>query len=196
MGKKIIHIILLLILCFTIFASCKTKQGHDQNLYTVAELDYNTTKIFEYSRYGLETEDVGCRSRFKQEFLETTLTKGMKNNEGTLSQYRGFIIQDEVQSDSIFYELPKLNYETEMLVVIMFSLYETRDGYAIQKIERSDNVLKITMDEIEYIHKEDKNKTSQSYVPPRYIQHIQGYVMDKLDVATLEMKFCYKEFEI
>ena len=185
MGKKIICTLLLLILCFTVFSSCNhpNKGNGDNEEYDITR--YNAKRIIHIYR-----EDLSGRtgtSGLKSSFMEENSTKSLGLIDGkhtndydkTSPETRCYIIKEREQMEGIFETLPEIDPETQMIAIAFFRTTSKRND-RFEGFEQDGDVLKMR------IKKEFKNK---SVTAPRYAQNVFGYVLDKLDVTTLEVVF-------
>ena len=120
MRKKFICILLLLVLCFTIFSSCKEKEIPTQ-------YNYNVKMIVGFERDFVTAQDPF--ERVKKRFLEenSTYHLGLYIEDGkevydTVSpESRGCIITETEQLDSVFEVLPEVDLGTQMIVFVFYS---------------------------------------------------------------------------
>ncbi len=185
MGKKIIHIILLLILCFTIFASCNhpNKENGDKEEYDITR--YNAKRIIHMYREQV-SERTGT-SGLKPSFMESNSTKKLllKDAKQMIDfdkfspETRCYIVKETDQMEEIFETLPEIDLETQMIAIAFFQTTSKRND-RFEGFEQDGDVLKMR------IKKEFKNK---SVTAPRYAQNVWGFILDKLDVTTLEVVF-------
>ena len=185
MGKKIICILLLLVLCFTLFMSCNhpSKENNDEEEYDITR--YNAKRII--CMYREQISDRTGSSGLKPSFLEENSTKNLRLKDGghindydkTSPETRCYIVKETDQMEEIFETLPEIDPETQMIAIAFFRTTSKRND-RFEGFEQDGDVLKMR------IKKEFKNK---SVTAPRYAQNVFGYVLDKLDVTTLEVVF-------
>ena len=178
MRKKIICILLLLILCFTIFSSCKEKEIPTQ-------YNFNVEQIVGFTRMFATTQDPF--KRVKKSFLEanTTYRQILRIEEGeyvydTVSpESRGCIITETEQLNSVFEVLPEVDFETQMIVFVFYSkTRHWKDRFWGVKKE-GDNIIVLI--------KEERYKYSVSSNPD-WAQTVIGLVLDKLDVNKVTVE--------
>ena len=178
MGKKLICVLLLLILCFTIFSSCKEKEIPRQ-------YNYNVKMIV-----GFERDFITAQDPFKQvkkSFLEENATyhlglyieNGEEIYDTASPRSRGCIITETEQLNSVFEVLPEVDFETQMIVFVFYSkTRHWKDRFWGVKKE-GDNIIVLI--------KEERYKYSVSSNPD-WAQTVIGLVLDKLDVNKVTVE--------
>jgi hypothetical protein len=110
----------------------EAKDGIDR---VEVKLDYNAEKLlFALNR----ATDV---SELKESFLNENRTSGMINNR--IPEYKIHVVTEQQQLESIFVESPEVNFESEMVLVVMYKSWVSSKWHLIRKIELEENVLRV-----------------------------------------------------
>lgn len=103
----------------------------------------------------------------------------------TLPRHRIYVVKDQEQLDNIFVEPPQVNFENEMILIVIYrSSYENYTS--INKIALEEKVLKV------YVINERKlepRKEGNTGIPPQPRQVVCVYKLDKLEVLETELLF-------
>ena len=185
MRKKIICILLLLILCFTFFSSCNhpNKENGDKAEYDITR--YNAKRII--CMYREQISDRTGSSGLEPSFLEENSTKNLRLKDGghindydkTSPETRCYIVKETDQMEEIFETLPEIDLETQMIAIAFFQTKSIRNDTFVG-FEQERDVLKMQI----------KKESNGRIVPaPKYAQNVWGFILDKLDVTTLEVVF-------
>lgn len=150
----------------------EAKDGIDR---VEVKLDYNAEKLlFALNR----ATDV---SELKESFLNENRTSGMINNR--IPEYKIHVVTEQQQLESIFVESPEVNFESEMVLVVMYKSWVSSKWHLIRKIELEENVLRVYT-------RDDTTPYMQGTIS---YQVIFMFKLDKLDVAETELIFLKEE---
>ncbi|MDD4120485.1 MAG: hypothetical protein PHG90_02710 [Clostridia bacterium] len=150
----------------------EAKDGIDR---VEVKLDYNAEKLlFALNR----ATDV---SELKESFLNENRTSGMINNR--IPEYKIHVVTEQQQLESIFVESPEVNFESEMVLVVMYKSWVSSKWHLIRKIELEENVLRVYT-------RDDTTPYMQGTIS---YQVIFIFKLDKLDVAETELIFLKEE---
>ncbi|MCR4726913.1 MAG: hypothetical protein K5753_06830, partial [Clostridia bacterium] len=147
---------------------------------------YNAKRIIHMYR-GILSGEPGT-SGLKPSFLEENSTKylllkdggHMDDHDKTSPETRCYIIKEREQMEGIFETLPEIDPETQMIAIAFFQTTSKRkDSFA--GFEQDDDVLKMRIKREYY--------KSKPVTAPMYAQIVSGFILDKLDVTTLEVVF-------
>lgn len=186
MIKRILGIILLIVLCGALFASCK-KQEEEPNEADY-HFDYNTERVVALSRNVITSDKQG--TKLKGSFLESAKTRSvmylyvdpktgdqeLRKDESAPEQL-WYIIKDRESMEQFFDAPPEVDFETQMIVLICMTAQEA--DIKLKKVAFRDNKLVFEFD-----------KKIDGRWAPQIVQEVYGFRMDRLDnVEKMEAIF-------
>lgn len=189
MAKRIIGIILLIVLCGALIASCKKQEEETKapNDY----IDYHVETLFGFTREKIDSDPQD--SGLKASFVENCRTKFVSylyidpetgdreyRYDSTCPRQVWHIIEDQDSLEEFFDTPPEVDFERQM-VVLTFSTIGFDADFSFQRVTFKDNVL--TFFEL-------KQSVSRSSRKTVMLQALFGYKMDRMDdVAKVEVVF-------
>ena len=184
MVKKIIGIVLLIVLCGALFAACK--EPGEEPKETEDYIDYHAELLFSFNEQTVDS--FTQKTNLKESFVQSNSTYGavLRVEEGKLvvdktsPEYRGYIIKDKKGMEECFITPPEVDFETQMIVIVFFTSSDM-SRCSFGNFEEDGENLKLTIKRSAY---PGKNSSA-----PWYYQSVWGFLMDKLDLANLEMEY-------
>jgi hypothetical protein len=140
------------------------------------KLDYNAEKLIFALNSANRIEVPGLQNSF----LAQNIFVGRNIN---TPKYKIHVIMNQAQLDSVFVESPQINFDNEMVLVVIYKSWVSSKWHLIRKIELDESVLKIYTRDNTVPYREDTPSCQVIYV----------FKMDKLDVFETELIFMGKE---